>query len=230
VPKQPTSEYWAVDSAATDHMCNNKQAFTGQLIPRKTIIKLGDHSEVHSDFYGHIVLTSNTNANTNTNTTIRALYVPEFRIYLLSVRQLDKDGWTATFGNGKAVLRDYRSVCLTVPSVDNLYRFKLHQLEEAHAVTTRSKARTQQTTQPTDMASESTEEMVSTKDTAIPEDTVSTEDTVTPEDTASTEDIASIGSQTLETRQSRNNPSSMDLWHRRLAHLHPAFSFLFFYP
>jgi hypothetical protein len=33
VPKQPTSEYWAVDSVATDHMCNNTQAFTGQLIP-----------------------------------------------------------------------------------------------------------------------------------------------------------------------------------------------------
>jgi hypothetical protein len=116
------SEYWAVDSAATDHMCNNKQAFTGQLIPRKTTIRLGDHSEVRSDFYGHIVLTSNTNtnANANTNTTIRALYVPEFRISLLSVRQLDKDGWTSTFGNGKAVLRDPRSVCLTVPSIDTL--------------------------------------------------------------------------------------------------------------
>jgi hypothetical protein len=123
-----------VDSAATDHMCNNKHAFTGLLTPLR-IIKLGDHSEVHSDFYGYIILIP------NTNTTIRALYVPEFHISLLSVRQLNKAGWTTTFGDGKAILRDSRrlgSVNLTVPNIDNLYRFKLHQIEEAHAVVARS--------------------------------------------------------------------------------------------
>jgi hypothetical protein len=147
------------------------------------------------------MLTSNTNTNTNTNTTIRVLYVPEFRISLLSVLQLDKDGWTATFGNGKAVLRDSGSVCLTVPSIDNLYRFKLHQLEEAHAVTTRSKALAQQTTQPMDMAP--------------------IEDTASSEDTAPTEDTASTEPQIISTQQSRlskKGPDSIDIWHRRLAH------------
>jgi hypothetical protein len=205
VPK-PTSEFWAVDSAATDHMCNNKHAFTGILTPRKTIIKLGDHSEVHSDFYGYIILIP------NTNTTIRALYVPEFRISLLSVRQLDKAGWTTTFGNGKAILCDSRrpgSVGLTVPNIDNLYRFKLHQIEEAHAVMTRSKARNQQQIEPTETILEDAEVFNPNPST------ISTD----------LDDAEQIEPQTTATRQLRssgNRPDSMDVWHRRLAHLHHA--------
>jgi transposase InsO family protein len=205
-PKQPTSEYWAVDSAATDHMCNNKQAFTGQLIPRKTIIRLGDHSEVHSDFYGHIVLTS------NTNKTIRALYVPEFRISLLSVRQLDKDGWTSTFGNGKAVLRDPRSVCLTVPSIDNLYRFKLHQLEEAYAVTTRSKAKEG----PGLGSMDSTQEVPLTSNN--PHEIMEIEPQGTP--TVEEIDAEKVLLKELKKKMLKEN-ESIQLWHRRLAHMNP---------
>jgi hypothetical protein len=184
-------------------MGNNKHAFTGLLTPRKTIIQLGDHSEVHSDFYAYITLIP------NTNTTIRALYVLEFRISLLSVRQLDKAGWTTTFGDGKVVLCNSKrlgSVGLTVPNIDNLYRFKLHQIEEAYAAITRSKARAQQ--QPIQI------------EETILEDTIS-------EDTAEIEPKESENSNppppTLARRlQSAKHRESMHLWHRRLAHLHSA--------
>jgi hypothetical protein len=199
-PKQSTSDDWAVDSAATDHMCNNKHAFTGPLIPRKTIIRLGDHSEVHSNFYGTIILM--------TNTSIRALYVPEFRISLLSVQQLDKDGWTTTFRNGTATLsqnpHQSGTISLTVPITDNLYRFKLHEVAEAHVVTTRSKARIQQN-QPTSETTTQSEEQA-------PE----------PEMMEPTLPQVDDSEQIIPKRSPRKGPETVDVWHRRLAHLHHA--------
>jgi transposase InsO family protein len=245
VPKQPTSDDWAVDSAATDHMCNNKHAFTGPLIPRKTIIRLGDHSEVRSNFYGTIILI--------TNTSIRALYVPEFRISLLSVQQLDKDGWTTTFRNRTATLlrnpHQSGTISLTVPITDNLYRFKLHEVAEAHAVTTRSKARIQQnqTTSETTTQSEKKApepEMMETlmkrqdeKPTMKRQDEEPTMKRQDEEPTMKRQDekptmkrqdeeptISQIddSEQIIPKRSARKGPETVDVWHRRLAHLHHA--------
>jgi transposase InsO family protein len=184
----PTSGNWAVDSAATDHMCNNQKSFTGPLIPKVTTIRLGDHSEIKSLAYGNI--------NLNTNTIIQALYVPQFRISLLSIRQLDKEGWISTFGDGKATLYNPRdNTQIIAPSIDNLYRLKVNDNNEAAALMVSTRSRTKaKTLEIEDKTNEETQ-------------TQQTE----PQET-----------QQPEAPVRKKGADSLQTWHRRFAHLHSA--------
>ena len=72
---------WAIDSGASHNYCNDFTEFKKDSITEANmIIKLGDKNEVHTREKGTLQLN---------RVCIEAFYVPEFRISLLSVSQLD---------------------------------------------------------------------------------------------------------------------------------------------
>jgi len=97
---------WAIDSGASDNCCNDLTEFKKDSI-RKTnmIIKLGDKNEVHARKKGIVQLN---------RVCIEAFFVPEFRISLHSVSQLDSFGLTAIFKDGTCTTIN-TSTTLSVP-------------------------------------------------------------------------------------------------------------------
>ena len=96
---------WVVDSGASHHMCNSLEAFQpGSLRPVNHTIRLGDHTEVSATSRGTISIRG---------VTIEALFVPAFRVSLLSVSELDKLGWSSTFSNGRCSITDPRGTIVT---------------------------------------------------------------------------------------------------------------------
>ena len=120
-----------MDSGASHHMCNNQQAFRlGSLRPATHTISLGDRTVVSAAGKGVISVKG---------VTIEALFVPAFRVSLLSVSELDKLGWTTTFSNGLcSVLDSQGAALLHIRVIDGLYKFDVG--EAAALATTRSMA------------------------------------------------------------------------------------------
>jgi len=89
---------WAIDSGASHNYCNDLTEFKKDSITEANmIIKLGDKNEVHARKKGMVQLNG---------ICIEAFFVPEFRISLLSVSQLDAHGLTAIFKNGTCAVID----------------------------------------------------------------------------------------------------------------------------
>jgi len=89
----------AIDSRASHNYCNDFTEFKKDSITEANmIIKLGDKNEVHARKKGTVQLNG---------VCIEAFFVPEFRISLLSVSQLDSHGLTAIFKNGTCAVIDH---------------------------------------------------------------------------------------------------------------------------
>jgi hypothetical protein len=83
---------WVIDSGASHHYCNNLEDFRENSITETNmIIRLGDKNQVKAKKKGVVHLGG---------MDIEAFFVPEFRISLLSVDQLDVYGYTATLRSG----------------------------------------------------------------------------------------------------------------------------------
>jgi hypothetical protein len=90
---------WAIDSGASHNYCNDLAEFKKDSITEANmIIKLGDTNEVHARKKGVVQLN---------RVCIEAFFVPEFRISLLSVSQLDSHCLTAIFKNGTCAIIDH---------------------------------------------------------------------------------------------------------------------------
>ena len=89
---------WVIDSGASHNYSNNIGEFRkGSLTETKMLIKLGDNNTVEANKKGIVRLKG---------VDIEAFFVPEFRISLLSVSQLDTSGLTATFKSGECAISD----------------------------------------------------------------------------------------------------------------------------
>jgi len=87
---------WAINSGVSHNYCNDLTEFKKDSITKANmIIKLGDKNEVHTRKKGMVQLNG---------VCIEAFFVPEFRIFLLSVSQLDSLGLTALFKNGTCAI------------------------------------------------------------------------------------------------------------------------------
>jgi hypothetical protein len=90
---------WAIDSGASHNYCNDITEFKRDTITEANMmIKLGDKNEVHARKKGTVQLNG---------VCIEGFFVPEFRISLLSVSQLDSHGLTAIFKNGICTVIDH---------------------------------------------------------------------------------------------------------------------------
>jgi len=81
--------HWAFDSGASHHICNTRSCFLSlQEMSKSITICLGNHSAVTTHQSGSISLCA---------LTVEALYVPEFRLSLISIRQHARHGLTVEF-------------------------------------------------------------------------------------------------------------------------------------
>lgn len=110
-------------------MCNDKRAFLKGTIQSTDItVKLGDSNTVHVSQRGVAVIN---------NVKLQALFVPEFRISLLSVSQLDLLGYDTIISNGVCTILKDKEPVLLAPQVDGLYKIQ-HSRSGSAMVTTRS--------------------------------------------------------------------------------------------
>ena len=200
-----------VDSGASHHMCNDRQAFRpNSLYPANHTIRLGDRTTVTATSKGTISLAG---------FTIEALFVPAFRVSLLSVSELDKLGWTSTFTNGSCSLSDpYGTILFRIGIADGLYKFNPWQ--SIALITTRSAARAIQ-----DQPHQQPHPSLANR----PAPVASKPSSVTPAPSAAANPPSAtprMGS--LNRVPSEPQPATVhlkpdnffEMWHRRLAHLH----------
>jgi len=87
-----TNRTWVIDSGASHNYCNNLRDFRKISVKETNmIVKLGDDHQAQAKKKGVVHLGG---------VEIEAFFVPEFRISLLSVGQLDSHGYTSTFRSG----------------------------------------------------------------------------------------------------------------------------------
>jgi len=93
-----TTRTWVIDSGASHNYGNNLRDFRKNSVKETNmIIKLGDDHQVQAKKKGTVCLGG---------VDIEAFFVPEFRISLLSVGQLDLHGYTTTFRSGICSIAD----------------------------------------------------------------------------------------------------------------------------
>ena len=113
---------WVIDSGASHHMCNNRDMFLPHTITKTNYtIRLGDKTTVEAIEQGLIPIN---------NFRINALFVPRFRISLLSVSKLDSElQWFTSFAQSKCTVQDATGrEILRTPCSRGLYKINLSQI------------------------------------------------------------------------------------------------------
>jgi transposase InsO family protein len=101
------------------------------------LVRLGDDNTLHVYQSGIAILV----LDSVTTIKIVALYVPEFRLSLLSVSQLAAQKYTTMFSSEFCLIHDdKKSLMLRIPPVNGLYRFATTVSESSALITTRSGA------------------------------------------------------------------------------------------
>jgi hypothetical protein len=109
--------------ACTYHVCNGGRLFREPLQEIQTRIRMGDNHAIKATKHGiaHVG-----------NYQLPSLFVPEFRISLLSIPQLDSLGWTSSTSNGICSIYDPDGVLAWTAVRDDinpgLFTFSAHGL------------------------------------------------------------------------------------------------------
>jgi len=109
-----TTRTWVIDSGASHNYGNNRRDFRKDSVKETNmIIKLGDDHQVQVKRKGVVHLGG---------VDIEPFFVPEFRIFLLSVGQLNSHGYTSVFRSGTYSIADVkRQKVLGANLEDSLY-------------------------------------------------------------------------------------------------------------
>ena len=109
-----TTRTWVIDSGACHNYGNNLRDFRKNSVKETNmIIKLGDDHQVQAKKKGIVSLRG---------VDIEAFFVPEFRISLISVGQLDSHGYTTTFRSGICSIADAKGQKILGTNIeDGLY-------------------------------------------------------------------------------------------------------------
>jgi hypothetical protein len=132
---EEVSALWVTDSGASHNFCNDPSLFQNTT-PIKMAIRLGDHSSVNA-FYSGIVVLRTTHGTLN----LHAIYVPQFRMSLLSVGQLSFKGWQVNFIYDVCEIFDpHGNLCATAlaKSSNDLFTLQISSVSSNALVTTRS--------------------------------------------------------------------------------------------
>jgi len=90
---------WAVDSGASQHMCNQKSAFTELTnLEDPVFIRVGNGSRVEAKFMGSVELKTQVRDQCKTVVLNNVLFIPELAENLLSVRRAASLGFNFHFG------------------------------------------------------------------------------------------------------------------------------------
>jgi len=109
-----TTRTWVIDFGASHNYGNNLRDFQKNSVKETNmIIKLGDDHQVQAKKKGIVSLRG---------VDIEAFFVPEFRISLISVGQLDSHGYTTTFRSGICSIADAKGQKILGTNIeDGLY-------------------------------------------------------------------------------------------------------------
>jgi hypothetical protein len=174
---------WAVDSAASHHMCHDIRSFdSASIIPVNYVIKLGDDTRLKIKRAGTAFIN---------NIPLFCLFVPQFRLSLISVSQLDTDGYKSVFVDGTCTVTD--------PDGHTFIKAKIHQglyipysIAEAN-ISTRSGLHTDP------------KPLTPARGDPDPSNNL----------------VASTKPSTADPTKLSTRSDSIQIWHRRLAHLNP---------
>jgi transposase InsO family protein len=228
------SAQWATDSGASHNFCNDLSLFQSS-IPIKMSIGLGDHSTVHASRAGLVVL-----CTSHGFLQLNSIYVPEFRMSLLSVGQLTFSGWQVNFtydtckiidpqGNLRAtaiakgfndlfIIQQPVNALVTTRSgggVDVPSKVSSNSMLDSHVVDTSASVDTSTST-PVDVSADIT--AVSADSDSAP-DTTATIDITTP--SVDIPPVQNNANSNTPNQRNQRRLNSLALWHRRFAHLHP---------
>ncbi|XP_058827418.1 zinc finger protein Xfin-like [Topomyia yanbarensis] len=110
VPDASSHMRWYIDSGATEHICNNKELFKNltRLAQPMQIAVAKNGEWVTVDQVGDIPILSVIDDGTTIEATIfGAIYIPDARCNLFSIRKVESAGMKVTFENGRVeILRD----------------------------------------------------------------------------------------------------------------------------
>jgi hypothetical protein len=190
---------WAVDSAASHHMCHDIRSFDSHsIIPVNYVIKLGDETTVNINRAGTAFVN---------DIPLFCLFVPQFRLSLISVSQLDTQGYKSVFFNGTCTITNPVSHTFLKAKKDDGGLYIPYSNAEAN-ISTRSGLETR----PLEPARTPSKPVAGS--TEIEPRTPSKDDNLKTK----TKPVADSAAPTKLSKQS----DSIQLWHRRLAHLNPA--------
>ena len=107
------SSGWVIDSAATSHMTHDRSCFTSftHINPHK--VELGNRAIVTAVGKGDVIMKLAVNGKINTITFKNVLFIPQFGFQLISVRVLDKLGFTTQFGNNRVLIKKQGIIAAT---------------------------------------------------------------------------------------------------------------------
>jgi hypothetical protein len=177
---------WAVDSAASHHMCHDIRSFDSHsIIPVNYVIRLGDETTVNINRAGTAFIN---------DIPLFCLFVPQFRLSLISVSQLDTQGYKSVFFNGTCTITNPVGHTFLKAKKDDGGLYIPYSNAEAN-ISTRSGL-----------------------ETRPPEPSAIQPPTPSKDDKTKTKPVADSAAPTKTSKQS----DSIRLWHRRLAHLNPA--------
>ncbi|KAG0127529.1 hypothetical protein HOY82DRAFT_541882 [Tuber indicum] len=99
-------------------MCNNYSHFTTFIkLPKPRQIQFGNEATIGTQYAGQVTIGT---------ISLEALYVPQLRISLLSISQLDQLGYTLHFQDGKCYLMytDHNTIQSCAPSPEREVTFR----------------------------------------------------------------------------------------------------------
>jgi len=196
---------WVIDSGASHLMCNDRTRFNSiKKLRQPIVIELGNDNKVTACHHGLV--------NVSQEYKVNALYMPTFRLSLLSINQLDSAGYTSTFEPSKCSISS-PSITITGNRVNDLYI-----ISPATALTSTVPSMSTKSTS----RKEKRKWASSSAHMTVPSIAHSTEPTTSSLHTASPS-AASTVTQSPPTTESPKplTISESRLWHRRLAHIHP---------
>jgi hypothetical protein len=118
---------WILDSGATTSVCCDVSAFVpGSLQDYYACIKSVSGDTLNCHKRGAVILKSDKNQGSHELTVRDVLYIPEVTINIISVSQLDREGYTTTFGDGRATVQKGNITYLSAKSERKLYFANSH--------------------------------------------------------------------------------------------------------
>jgi len=121
------SDSWIIDSGATQHMCNNVEAFREKSKLAEIIkIQVGDGRIINSEYIGSVSLKLNLPGNKVSNCKLRnVLFVPELAHNLISVSQASMSGNAVKFSDDKCEITNEQKLVAVGSKVGKLYLLDL---------------------------------------------------------------------------------------------------------
>jgi hypothetical protein len=197
ITQRSSTSVWFINSGTSHHFCNDKRLLDN-LMNSNLDITMGDDHSVKSKRKGTTSLRE---------LSIEAYFVPQFRVSLLSVSQLTKDGYKTTFTDNLCNISKGGKLILTARDTNGLYQVDL--LSRA-LVTTRSMARRPPTAS------------CNPPDEANPDSPAENVLTAPPRVLSPPAMPLNDIDMTLGKPQKTRISDSIELWHRHLAHLNPS--------